>query len=64
MSIKNILCFLIHKSYVRSIKRYCFVRKYAAIPLLLLLLFESFLSHPNYLQPIDNSTAQFSVLLS
>jgi len=32
MSIKKgVLCFLIHKSYVRSIKRY-FVRKYAAIP--------------------------------
>jgi hypothetical protein len=30
---KSALCFLIHKSYIRSIKRYCFVRKYAAIPL-------------------------------
>jgi len=29
---KGFLCFLIHKSYVRSIKRYCFVRKCAAIP--------------------------------
>ena len=29
---KGVLCFLLHKSYVRSIKRYCFVRKYAAIP--------------------------------
>jgi len=29
---KGVLCFLIHKSYVRSFKRYCFVRKYAAIP--------------------------------
>jgi len=29
---KGVLCFLIHKSYVRSIKSYCFVRKYAAIP--------------------------------
>ena len=29
---KGVLCFLIHKSYVRSIKRYCFVRKYVAIP--------------------------------
>ena len=29
---KGVLCFLIHKSSVRSIKRYCFVRKYAAIP--------------------------------
>jgi len=29
---KYVLYFLIHKSYVRSIKRYCFVRKYAAIP--------------------------------
>jgi hypothetical protein len=26
------LCFLIHESYVRSVKRYCFVRKYAAVP--------------------------------
>jgi len=25
-------CFLIHKSYIRSIKSYCFVRKQAAIP--------------------------------
>jgi hypothetical protein len=32
---KGVLCFLIHKSYVRSIERYCFVRKYAAIPVLL-----------------------------
>ena len=29
---KSVLCFLFRKSYVRSIKRYCFVRKYAAIP--------------------------------
>ena len=29
---KSVLCFFIHKSYGRSIKRYCFVRKYAAIP--------------------------------
>ena len=29
---KGVLCFLIHKSYVRSIKIYRFVRKYAAIP--------------------------------
>ena len=28
---KFVICFLIHKSYVRSIKRYYFVRKYAAI---------------------------------
>jgi len=28
---KGVLCFLIHKSYVRSIKGYCFVRKYVAI---------------------------------
>ena len=28
----GVLCFPIHKSYVRSIIRYCFVRKYAAIP--------------------------------
>ena len=27
---KGVLCF--HKTYVRSIKSYCFVRKYAAIP--------------------------------
>ena len=26
------LCFLIHESYVRSVKRYCFIRKYAAVP--------------------------------
>jgi len=29
---KGVLCFLIHKSYVRSIEKYCFVRQYAAIP--------------------------------
>ena len=29
---KGDLCFLIHKSYVRSIKSYCFLRNYAAIP--------------------------------
>ena len=29
---KGVLCFLMHKSYVRSVKMYCFVRKYAAIP--------------------------------
>jgi hypothetical protein len=29
---KGVVCFLIHKSYVRSIKMYCFVLKYAAIP--------------------------------
>ena len=28
---KAVLCFLLHKSYVRSIKRHCFVRTYAAI---------------------------------
>ena len=27
-----VLCFLIHKSCVSSVKRYCFVRQYAAIP--------------------------------
>ena len=29
---KGVLYFLIHKSYVRSLKMYCFVHKYAAIP--------------------------------
>jgi len=29
---KVFFVFLIHKSYVRSIKWYCFVRNYAAIP--------------------------------
>jgi hypothetical protein len=29
---KGVLCFIIRKSYVRSIKKYSFVRKYAAIP--------------------------------
>ena len=28
---KGVRCFIIHKSYVRSIKRYFFVHKYAAI---------------------------------
>jgi hypothetical protein len=26
------LCFLVDECYIRSVKRYCFVRKYAAIP--------------------------------
>jgi hypothetical protein len=29
---KGVLCFLIHEYYIRFIKRYCFVRKYAAVP--------------------------------
>ena len=29
---KRVLCFLIHEGYVRSVKQYCFVRKYAAVP--------------------------------
>ena len=29
---KGVLCFIIHKSDVRSFRRHCFVRKYAAIP--------------------------------
>jgi hypothetical protein len=29
---EGVLCFFIHESYVRSVKRYCFVRKYAAVP--------------------------------
>jgi hypothetical protein len=29
---KGVLCFLIHEGYVRSVKQYCFVRKYAAVP--------------------------------
>jgi hypothetical protein len=30
---KGVLCFLIHKSYVRPVERYSFVRKYAAVPI-------------------------------
>jgi len=29
---KSVLCFLIDECYIRSVKRYCFVRKYAAVP--------------------------------
>jgi hypothetical protein len=29
---EGVLCFFIHESYVRSVKRYCFVRKYATVP--------------------------------
>jgi hypothetical protein len=29
---KGVLCFPIHECYIRSVKRYCFVRKYAAVP--------------------------------
>ena len=35
---KRCSLFVIQKSYVRSNKRYCFARNYAAIPVLLLLL--------------------------
>jgi len=35
---KGVLCFLIHKSYVMSIKMYCFVRQYVAIPVQLAIL--------------------------
>ena len=27
-----VLCFLIHEGYVRSVKQYCFVRNYSAVP--------------------------------
>ena len=36
---KGVLCFLIHEGYVRSVKQYCFVRKYAAVPVQFKLLF-------------------------
>jgi hypothetical protein len=29
---KGVLCFLIDECYIRSVKSYCFVRKYAAVP--------------------------------
>jgi hypothetical protein len=29
---RSVLCFLIHESYVRSVRRYRFVRNYAAVP--------------------------------
>ena len=29
---KGVLRFLVHEGYVRSVKQYCFVRKYAAVP--------------------------------
>jgi hypothetical protein len=29
---EGVLCFFIHESYVRSVRGYCFVRKYAAVP--------------------------------
>ena len=35
---KGVLCFLIHKSYVMSIKMYCFVRKYAAIIIIIIII--------------------------
>jgi len=35
---KGVLCFLIHKSYVRSVKRYCFHRKYAAVPIQIIII--------------------------
>jgi len=28
----GVLCFLIHECYIRSIKSYCFVRQFAAVP--------------------------------
>ena len=32
MSFKKVFFFFIHEGYVRSVKRYCFIRKYAAVP--------------------------------
>jgi len=32
---KGVLCFLTDECYIRSVKRYCFVRQYAAVPELL-----------------------------
>ena len=29
---KGVLCFLIDECCIRSVKRYCFVRQYAAVP--------------------------------
>jgi len=29
---RGVLCFLIDECYIRSVKRYCFVRKNAAVP--------------------------------
>ena len=29
---EGVLCFLIDECYIRSVKRYCFVRQYAAVP--------------------------------
>ena len=40
--------FLIHKTYVRSIKRYCFVRKYAAIPVRLGISILQYIGHYYY----------------
>jgi len=40
---KDVLCFLIHKSYVRSITRYCFVRKIAAIIIIIIIIIISFI---------------------
>jgi hypothetical protein len=31
MSVRKVFCFFVHESYVRSVKRYCFVREYAAV---------------------------------
>jgi hypothetical protein len=30
---KGVLCFVIYESYVRSVKMYGFIRKYAAVPI-------------------------------
>jgi len=29
---ESVLCFLIDECYIKSVKRYCFVRQYAAVP--------------------------------
>ena len=42
---KGVLCFLVHKSYVRSIKRYCFVRKCPAIPVQLIIIIIIVINH-------------------
>ena len=49
MSIRKVFFFfLIHEGYVRSVKQYCFVRKYAAVPVQLKLSFSSTLAGVTY----------------
>ena len=49
---KGVLCFLIAECYIRSVKRYCFVRQYAAVPVQLEIVI---LQYTGWCVPIDST---------